>query len=476
MKKVTLSFVITLVMIFNCITAYGTGTVYYTYKEQVATYILGESIREQGDFYVNANSGSSGVSEPKPEKTPDSVISDFAYQYVESSNMKHYYSGGSYVIYERRGKIIITGTAAEVGEVSVKFSPIVASWYILNNDCQLKSPIFTIKVIDNHYTVRLNYNGGTGSVLTHDVVYKQPYSYSGSLPIPEREGYKFLGWFTAANNGSQVTDNTIFADKNAIIKKSVVTLYAHWEPIKYDVTYNANAQDVTNLPEAQQKNYGQTLTLSETVPEREGYQFLGWALTADGDAAYQPGATYDINEGLALYAVWEGNQYTVSYNANTEKAVSGLPSDQVKLHGADLTLAAESPTCAGSVFHGWALSAEGEALYQPGDAFTENADTTLYAVWVSPDFVLPAALTTIEDEAFEGGAFRYVRLNDHVSQIGRKAFANCPQLLYIYIPESCTMIDADAFSGDDSVTIIGPENSYAEFFAFKNHIAFIADN
>ena len=44
----------------------------------------------------------------------------------------------------------------------------------------------------------------------------------GTLPVPARDYYGFDGWFTAAEGGEQITENTMFASAMP------VTLYAHW--------------------------------------------------------------------------------------------------------------------------------------------------------------------------------------------------------------------------------------------------------
>ena len=100
---------------------------------------------------------------------------------------------------------------------------------------------------------------------------------------------------------------------------------------------------------------------------------------------------------------------------------------------------------------------------------------TLYAVWMYPDFVLPTALTTIEQEAFVGGAFSCVKLPETVTTIGSRAFADCPNLAYIYIPEATTSIASDAFSGVTGLTVFGAEDSYAAFYAQRHGFTFIAD-
>ena len=92
----------------------------------------------------------------------------------------------------------------------------------------------------------------------------------------------------------------------------------------------------------------------------------------------------------------------------------------------------------------------------------------------NPDLILPASLTTIEDEAFIGGAFAYVKLPEGTKSIGCRAFADCPNLVCIYIPASARTIDPDAFDGADRLTIIGIPGSEAENFAHLHGFAFKA--
>ncbi len=70
----------------------------------------------------------------------------------------------------------------------------------------------------------------------------------------------------------------------------------------YAVTYSANGG--SGAPSAQTKWHGTALALSSAKPTRAGYLFQGWATSASGAVAYQPGASYAGNAALALYAVW----------------------------------------------------------------------------------------------------------------------------------------------------------------------------
>ena len=72
----------------------------------------------------------------------------------------------------------------------------------------------------NKYTVTLNPNSGTVSPTSLTVTYDSTY---GTLPTPTRPKYRFLGWFTAATGGTQVTSSTKYTTAGNS------TLYAHWE-------------------------------------------------------------------------------------------------------------------------------------------------------------------------------------------------------------------------------------------------------
>ena len=168
----------------------------------------------------------------------------------------------------------------------------------------------------------------------------------------------------------------------------------------FSVTYNANGG--SGAPAAQTKVYRVDLTLSSTVPTRSGYTFSGWATNSSATTAqYGVGAKYTEDADLSLYAVWTPEKYTIKYNVN---GGTGSITDQTKTYGVDLTLSLEvpakyytislntgvsgldySPQIVPCSFKGWSKNASATtATYLPGGTFTENANTTLYAVWEDP--------------------------------------------------------------------------------------------
>lgn len=81
----------------------------------------------------------------------------------------------------------------------------------------------------------------------------------------------------------------------------------------YAVTYDANGG--SGAPSAQTKWHGTPLALSSLRPVRAGHAFLGWATSAGGAAAYQPGASYAADAALALYAAWRADYLAPSVSA-----------------------------------------------------------------------------------------------------------------------------------------------------------------
>ena len=148
----------------------------------------------------------------------------------------------------------------------------------------------------------------------------------------------------------------------------------------HTVKYNANGG--SGAPGNQTKWYGSTLTLSSTKPTRTGYTFQGWATSAGGGVAYQPGQAYGNDANITLYAVWKANTWTVKYNAN---GGSGAPADQTKTYGQTLKLSTTKPVRTDYNFKGWATSKanadKGTVTYAAGANYTSNAAITLYAVW-----------------------------------------------------------------------------------------------
>lgn len=149
------------------------------------------------------------------------------------------------------------------------------------------------------YTVSYNANGGTGAPGNQTKWWNETLTLSGTKPT--KTGHTFQGWSTSSTGGVN------YASGAAYTGNSGMTLYAVWKANTWTVSYNANGG--TRAPGNQTKTYNQTLTLSSTKPTRANYIFQGWATSANGSVAYQPGGSYTANAAVTLYAIWK-----VAYN------------------------------------------------------------------------------------------------------------------------------------------------------------------
>lgn len=107
-----------------------------------------------------------------------------------------------------------------------------------------------------------------------------------------------------------------------------VTLVAAWkekkEPIQYTIAYEKNCEGlVEQMPESVSVKYDQEIALSDFVPVRPGFTFMGWNLSADGmDSSFQPGQKVknmtDVSDDrIILYAQWQQKKFKLIQSGST---------------------------------------------------------------------------------------------------------------------------------------------------------------
>ncbi len=220
-------------------------------------------------------------------------------------------------------------------------------------------------------TYRVNYDltGAEGEISEQTKISGETLILSDVVPV--YEGFVFKGWATEL--GGVVK----YAPGDTYTEDADCTLYAVWEARTYQITYDA--WDGTGAPEMQVKVHNQDVVLSDVVPTREGYNFMGWATEKIGRADYQPGDTYSANADVTLYAWWIMKNYRVRYDANGGHGISNA--QYAKLHHRDYTLISDIPTREGYTFKGWSTVRDGEVEYAAGGTYTKNEPVTFYAVW-----------------------------------------------------------------------------------------------
>lgn len=207
---------------------------------------------------------------------------------------------------------------------------------------------------------------------------------------PEIPGYEFGGWYKDAkltqewhflpDSDATLTDAEKEEQKNAAdVVKGNIVIYGKLTPKTYAVNYDANANGdmtVSGIPDAQTKIHGEPLTLTMTNPTRVGHTFKGWATSADGPVAYQPGGQYLNDAPVTLYAVWEKLTYTVTISSGAGYSTVPAGVATVNWHdpftftvNVDRQYAAKEPTVVDSV-EGTLTAKTGEVNHTGAASYT----------------------------------------------------------------------------------------------------------
>lgn len=234
----------------------------------------------------------------------------------------------------------------------------------------------------NSYTVTYHNSGSDAGTVIEPVTYDFGEALvidnnSGSL---EKTGYTFTGWspsydWSLVYSGGQVitmgTENIDF--------------YPMWEVASYTITYFADDADSGFIPPSSTYNWGSYITIESNLGyfSRDGYDFIGWSTTPDGSVEYSGGEMIPIGEAdLNLYAVWEINSFSVTYNiddADAGTVPSSVNVDYGSLIEIDNNTGSLEKT--GYTFSGWAISSGGSLSYLGGQEITVESAMDLYPVW-----------------------------------------------------------------------------------------------
>ncbi len=175
------------------------------------------------------------------------------------------------------------------------------------------------------YTVEFDGNGTTNSsaasmAMTYDE--EKNLTANGF----EKTGYTFAGW---------KLDDTEYTDGQTV--KNLTTedgatlmLKAQWTPIRYNVAFHQNADDVSGDMPSMIVAYDESTPLTENTFALEHYKFIGWNTAEDGtgtpyeDKASIKNLTATDGATIDLYAQWKERTATLNTGANVRTALKGL--------------------------------------------------------------------------------------------------------------------------------------------------------
>nr|MCR5635912.1 InlB B-repeat-containing protein [Clostridiales bacterium] len=360
--------------------------------------------------------------------------------HTESQSTACYYKGSSHVnIVDQNTLIMPPAAGAPAGLV-------LCNLCVNQNDTAKLTATWT----PNIYQVTLNNQGATTAGTTaywyryetHDgsIYYYEdsscttPLNTNGTtITVPTKTGYTFGGYWTNSDGtGTQYVDASGALCNN--IYRSVAdnsTLYAKWTAITYNIQFVPNGGTMsgsTNVTDTFGSTNGYNIALSDYIPTRAGYTFIGWKLSyASGSTenfststsvssgastahygvygnSNRTGITRDSllvpttgqntvmslrnlcinnNDTAILTAQWTANTYTVTLD---KRSGTGGTGSVTATYGSAMPVAT-MPTRTGYTFGGYydATNGGGTQYYTAAGAsartWNKTSDTTLYAYW-----------------------------------------------------------------------------------------------
>ena len=222
------------------------------------------------------------------------------------------------------------------------------------------------------YTVSFNKNGGstTPSAITSELTKKQTY------------------WNTnSSGTGTNYSSSGTYSDNKA------ATLYAIWgTTVNGSITLPgaiARASDSVNYTISYNANGGTFTPSNQTITRITPYSFNKWAEGSVSGTKYEANATYTPTAAKTMYATW-----TTGATTGTVTLQSGITKNDTTATGYKVTFNANGGNCSTTslnatdttewTFSKWNTKPDGTGTdYSPNTAYSFDANTPLYAKWIS---------------------------------------------------------------------------------------------
>ena len=197
-------------------------------------------------------------------------------------------------------------------------------------------------IIEEDTNLRTSYTKNTYTVQYYDnneLKLEDEYEYKDTIditntPIVTKEGYTFTFW--SLKNETNSYDFTIPVTKN-------IKLYSNYEIIQNDVIFN-DENRVTIVP----VDYGLTVS-SINNKGKEGHTFKYWSLDRENAFDFNT----QIKQSTTLYAVYEKNIYTVTFNDKNPSTNEGTLFTTKSVKYGDKVILEENPLHLGYTFKNW---------------------------------------------------------------------------------------------------------------------------
>ncbi len=284
---------------------------------------------------------------------------------------------------------------------------------------------------------KLTFNNNGGSECTSQTATSG--NEWGTLCTPKRTNYSFLGWFTSATGGTEVTSKTI-ATKDQ-------TVYAHWEYTTLKLTYDNNGGSGCTS-----KNFVKNQKVGTLcVPTKASNEFAGWYTSATGGTEVTSDTV--LSEATTVYAHWTPTCFAFTPS-------TGTITDYYDYKGND----SSNGSCSRSVTIPSTIS--GKTVLKIGNYSFEEKNITSVTIPNTvteigynafyknsiTSLIIPSSVKQINISAFYQNNISTLTLNEGLTYIGSSAFYQ-NKLTTLKTPSTLTEIGDSAFSENSIATL-----------------------
>lgn len=285
------------------------------------------------------------------------------------------------------------------------------------------------------YKITFDYCGATALNTVTDISVVYDEEVTAAMPVPQKSGYSFLGWFTAKTNGTQITDASgnlvsnakLYNDSVYPLQGEGTVLYAQWGEKTVTFAFNSDGSAVEQIT----CSVG-TVLYELPVSVKDNYCFESWCFDSAtlSEIRFPYTITDSLDDFVNLYAKFE-------IGSNDILQFTTIPSTKDKEYEVTYTGNDEKIVIPDSYY--------GKRVTKIGKVNS----TTVKVI------VLPQTIKVFSNATFENcTALERVNIPMTIEDLPESIFAGCVSLSNVYIPQKVKTIGKLAFSGCAAITEI----------------------
>ena len=224
------------------------------------------------------------------------------------------------------------------------------------------------------HTHTLTWNANGGFFVNENTSGNYDFGATITTPQVDRDGWKCAGWSETPNP----TPNDVTTPATSMPDRDV-TYYTIW--ITRDdniVTWKMNDGTDFNYTSFNVTTNAVIIAPAGT-PERDHYQFIGWAATPDGEVLTDLGIMNESKK--TFYAKWTLNSHKIAWNANGGEIITAGTSGDNVAYGTPIKIATAERT--GYSFVGWGLTADATENDAVRITNMPDNDVEYFAIWAT---------------------------------------------------------------------------------------------